>query len=136
MDDKEEALIDLGCKCKDDIAKAHRSCIEAWFLTVGLNKCEICQEIAVNVSLPESQPSATNIPRDSQRFSPIRVAFSVLTGGVLLEVLISITLGAAGLLVIIVIGVILLIELGTVCRLAREFYHERRSMGEVHRAMV
>ncbi|KAJ4850184.1 hypothetical protein Tsubulata_004468 [Turnera subulata] len=55
--DKEEVLIDLGCKCKGGLAKAHRSCIDTWFSTRGSNKCEICQDTAANVSPPESQPT-------------------------------------------------------------------------------
>ncbi|KAJ9148185.1 hypothetical protein P3X46_030264 [Hevea brasiliensis] len=42
--EREEVLIDLGCKCKGGLAKAHRSCIDTWFHTRGSNKCEICQQ--------------------------------------------------------------------------------------------
>uniref|UniRef100_A0A2P2KRF7 E3 ubiquitin-protein ligase MARCH2 isoform X1 n=1 Tax=Rhizophora mucronata TaxID=61149 RepID=A0A2P2KRF7_RHIMU len=55
--EKEEVLIDLGCKCKGGLAKAHHSCIDTWFRSRGSNKCEICQEVAVNVPPPESHPS-------------------------------------------------------------------------------
>ncbi|KAL0714636.1 hypothetical protein Bca4012_021615 [Brassica carinata] len=41
--EKEEALIELGCLCRGGLAKAHRSCIDAWFRTKGSNQCEICQ---------------------------------------------------------------------------------------------
>ncbi|KAJ9148184.1 hypothetical protein P3X46_030264 [Hevea brasiliensis] len=133
--EREEVLIDLGCKCKGGLAKAHRSCIDTWFHTRGSNKCEICQEIAVNVSPPESQPSAnywvwridpTFRPRDPERgcFSPLWVAFSILIGGLLLDVLISITLGVSALPVNIIIGVIVVLGLGTALRLALEFCHE------------
>ncbi|CAN0840769.1 hypothetical protein LINGRAHAP2_LOCUS2915 [Linum grandiflorum] len=161
--DKEEVLIDLGCKCKGGLAKSHRSCIDAWFLTRGSNKCEICQEIAVNVSPPESQPSVgircfanqnkgmlflfpltnywvwrldpTYRPRDRQRScsSPLWVAFSILIGGLLLDVLISITLGVSALPVNIIIGVIVVIGLGTALRLALEFCHEWSSRRDAHR---
>lgn len=57
--DKEEILIDLGCQCRGGLARAHRSCIDTWFRTKGSNKCEICQQIAVNVPPPESQPSVS-----------------------------------------------------------------------------
>ncbi|XP_050377526.1 uncharacterized protein LOC126794789 isoform X2 [Argentina anserina] len=55
--DKDEALIDLGCHCRGGLAKAHRSCIDTWFRSKGSNKCEICQGVASNVSSPESQPT-------------------------------------------------------------------------------
>ncbi|XWS50217.1 hypothetical protein CRYUN_Cryun12cG0069700 [Craigia yunnanensis] len=114
--EKEEGLIDLGCQCKGGLAKAHRSCIDTWFRTKGSNKCEICQVVAVNVSAPESEPS-TNYwiwrvnpsftPHDRERgcFSPLWVAFSILIGGLLLDVLISITLGVSALPVNIIIGI-------------------------------
>ncbi|CAN1779428.1 hypothetical protein LINPERHAP1_LOCUS14744 [Linum perenne] len=143
--DKEEMLIDLGCKCKGGLAKSHRSCIDAWFMTRGSNRCEICQEIAVNVSPPESQPSQTNYwvwrldptyrPRDRQRgcSSPLWVAFAILIGGLLLDVLISITLGLSALPVNIIIGVIVVIGLGTALRLALEFCHDWSSRRGVQR---
>ncbi|KAJ9173819.1 hypothetical protein P3X46_016918 [Hevea brasiliensis] len=133
--DMEEVLIDLGCKCKGGLAKAHRSCIDTWFRTRGSNKCEICQEVAVNVSPPESRPSANNWfwridpsfrTRDPERgcFSPLWVAFSILIGGLLLDVLISITLGVSALPVNIIFGVIVVLGLGTALRLALKFCYE------------
>ncbi|KAJ6313931.1 hypothetical protein OIU78_017557 [Salix suchowensis] len=131
--EKEEVLIDLGCKCKGGLAKSHRTCIDTWFSRRGSNKCEICQAVAVNVSPPESQPSQTNYwvwridpnfrPRDHNRgcFSPLWVAFSILTGGLLLDVLISITLGVSALPVNIIIGVIVVLGLGTALRVALDF---------------
>ncbi|KAJ6804555.1 uncharacterized protein M6B38_183825 [Iris pallida] len=129
----EEALIVLGCKCRGELAKAHRSCIEVWFRTKGSNKCEICQQVAVNVSPPESQPSTnywvwrvdsaggTNIGRGNhQCFSPLWVAFAILIGGLLLDVLISISLGVSALPVNIIIGVLIVLGLGTAFRLALE----------------
>ncbi|CAI0384349.1 unnamed protein product [Linum tenue] len=143
--EKEEVLIDLGCKCKGGLAKSHRSCIDAWFRTRGSNKCEICQDIAVNVPPPESQPSQTNYwvwrldpsyrPRDRERgcFSPLWVAFSILIGGLMLDVLISFTLGVSALPVNVIIGVIVLLGLGTALRLALEFCHEWSFRRAVHR---
>ncbi|WCJ26673.1 RING/U-box superfamily protein [Euphorbia peplus] len=133
--EKEEVLINLGCKCKGGLSKSHRSCIDTWFRTRGSNKCEICQEIAVNVSPPESHPSTnywvwrmdpTFRPRNPERgcFSPLWVAFSILIGGLLLDVLISITLGVSALPVNIIIGVIVVLGLGTALRLILEFCHE------------
>ncbi|PPD97169.1 hypothetical protein GOBAR_DD05823 [Gossypium barbadense] len=161
--EKEEGLIDLGCQCKGGLAKAHRSCIDTWFRTKGSNKCEICQAVAVNVSAPESQPSVAShshtyidpktrfmvqtnywvwradpsfTPHERQRgcFSPLWVAFSILIGGLLLDVLISVTLGVSALPVNIIIGVIVVLGLGTALRLALEFCHEwsiRRAMQRV-----
>ncbi|KAH9774806.1 RING-CH-type domain-containing protein [Citrus sinensis] len=133
--DKEEVLIDLGCQCRGGLAKAHRSCINTWFRTKGSNKCEICQQVAVNVPTPESQPSTNYLvwsidptfrSQDRERgcFSPLWVAFSILIGGLLLDVLISITLGVSALPVNIIIGVIVVLGLGTALRLALEFCRE------------
>ncbi|XP_077245559.1 uncharacterized protein LOC143885328 isoform X4 [Tasmannia lanceolata] len=55
----EEPLMVLGCRCRGELAKAHRSCIDIWFRTRGSNKCEICQQVAANVPSPESQPSTS-----------------------------------------------------------------------------
>uniref|UniRef100_M1A506 Ubiquitin-protein ligase n=1 Tax=Solanum tuberosum TaxID=4113 RepID=M1A506_SOLTU len=54
QEEKEEELIDLGCHCRGGLAKAHRTCIDTWFSTRGSNKCEICQQVAVNVASPEA----------------------------------------------------------------------------------
>ncbi|KAK3228222.1 hypothetical protein Dsin_008084 [Dipteronia sinensis] len=133
--DKEEVLIDLGCQCRGGLAKAHRSCIDTWFRTRGSNRCEICQGVAANVPPPESQPSTNYLvwtidptfrSQDRERgcFGPLWVAFSILIGGLLLDVLISITLGVSALPVNIIIGVIVVLGLGTAIRLALEFCHE------------
>ncbi|KAJ9706420.1 hypothetical protein PVL29_001767 [Vitis rotundifolia] len=114
--EKEEDLIDLGCQCRGGLAKSHRTCIDTWFHTKGSNKCEICQQVASNVSPPESRPSGC--------FKPLWVALSILIGGLLLDVLISIVLGVSALPVNIIIGVIVVLGLGTAIRLALEFCHE------------
>uniref|UniRef100_A0A6N2N342 Uncharacterized protein n=1 Tax=Salix viminalis TaxID=40686 RepID=A0A6N2N342_SALVM len=98
-----------------------------------------------NVSPPESQPIANYWvwridpnyrPRDRDRgcFSPLWVAFSILIGGLLLDVLISITLGVSALPVNIIIGVIVVLGLGTALRLALEFCHEWSFRRAVQRA--
>ncbi|KAM7278649.1 hypothetical protein ACFE04_005783 [Oxalis oulophora] len=161
--DKEEDLIDLGCKCRGGLGKAHLSCIAAWFRTKGSNKCEICQDIAANVPAPEYLPIVCILnsihcswadicvdmkantwvlridpsfqPQDHGRgrFSPLWVAFSILIAGLLLDVLISITLGISALPINIVIGVIVVLGLGTALRLALEFCHEWRLRRAVQR---
>lgn len=144
--DKEEALIELGCQCRGGLAKAHRSCIDAWFRSKGSNQCEICQVVAVNVTPPETQPT-TNYwvwridpsyrqeERERACFSPLWVAFSILIGGLMLDVLISITLGVSALPVNIIIGVIVVLGLGTALRLTLEFCYEWSLRRAVHRAV-
>ncbi|XP_059444534.1 uncharacterized protein LOC132176367 isoform X1 [Corylus avellana] len=134
--EKEEVLIELGCHCRGGLAKAHRSCIDTWFCTRGSNKCEICQQIAANVPPPVLQTSQTNYwvwridpnfrhqDRESGCISPLWVAFSILIGGLLLDVLISITLGISALPVNIIIGVIIVLGLGTALRLVVDVFHE------------
>lgn len=146
--EKEEELIDLGCHCRGELAKAHRSCIDTWFRTKGSNKCEICQQAAVNVAPPEvHQPAnywvwrvdpslrGSVISEENRRgcLSPLWVAFSILIGGLLLDVLISVTLGVSALPVNIIIGVIVVLGLGTALRLALEFFHEWRLRRVVQR---
>ncbi|XP_040987542.1 uncharacterized protein LOC121235285 isoform X1 [Juglans microcarpa x Juglans regia] len=133
--EKEEVLIDLGCHCRGGLAKAHRSCIDTWFCTRGSNKCEICQELAANVPPPDSQPSTNywvwrneanfrHQGRERNCFSPLWVAFSILVCGLLLDVLISITLGISALPINVIIGVIIVLGLGTGLRVALDFCHE------------
>ncbi|PPS15390.1 hypothetical protein GOBAR_AA05189 [Gossypium barbadense] len=155
--EKEEGLIDLGCQCKGGLAKAHQSCIVTWFHTKGSNKCEICQVVAVNVTAPQPERSVAShhlvyidsqmffmvqrnywvwrinprlvaLNRERGCFSPLWLALSILIGGLLLDMLISLTLGVSALPVNLIIG------LGTALRLAVEFYHEwstRRALQRV-----
>ncbi|KAJ0968903.1 hypothetical protein J5N97_021780 [Dioscorea zingiberensis] len=136
----EEPLLDLGCGCRGELAKTHKSCIEIWFRTRGSNKCEICQQVAVNIPPPESQSrtnywvwrvdpaqGGSNFGRGEQErgcFSPLWVAFAILIGGLLLDVLISVSLGVSALPVNIIIGVLIVLGLGTALRLALECCHE------------
>ncbi|KAK9145897.1 hypothetical protein Sjap_005800 [Stephania japonica] len=135
----EEPLIDLGCQCRGGLAKAHRSCIDTWFRTRGSNRCEICQQVAMNVTPPESQQSRNYwvwridptvrrpgiaLERERGCYGPLWVAFSILIGGLLLDVLISISLGVSALPVNIIIGVLVVLGLGTALRLALECCHE------------
>ncbi|KAF2309555.1 hypothetical protein GH714_003807 [Hevea brasiliensis] len=43
-------LIQLGCGCKDELGIAHAYCAEAWFKLKGNRMCEICGEIAKNIT--------------------------------------------------------------------------------------
>uniref|UniRef100_A0A7I4FVY9 RING-CH-type domain-containing protein n=1 Tax=Physcomitrium patens TaxID=3218 RepID=A0A7I4FVY9_PHYPA len=52
----EEPLIDLGCSCRGEMAKSHKSCIEVWFKNKGTNKCEVCQHVASNIPAPATAP--------------------------------------------------------------------------------
>ncbi|XP_020590002.1 E3 ubiquitin-protein ligase MARCH9-like isoform X2 [Phalaenopsis equestris] len=140
----EEPLVELGCGCRGELSKAHKSCIMKWFHTRGSNKCEICQKLAVNVPFPDSQSNAnycvwrvesahgaTNV---GQRcITPLWVAFTVLIGGLLLDVLLSILLGVSALPVNIIIGVLIVLGLGTAFRLALECCHEWGARRHVQR---
>lgn len=52
-----EPLIDLGCQCRGEMAKSHKSCIEVWFKNKGTNKCEVCQHVATNIAAPPTSPA-------------------------------------------------------------------------------
>uniref|UniRef100_A0A0D9XKR2 RING-CH-type domain-containing protein n=1 Tax=Leersia perrieri TaxID=77586 RepID=A0A0D9XKR2_9ORYZ len=94
----EEPLVDLGCRCRGDLSKAHHT------------------QVAVNIPPPETQASGW--------FSPLWVAFAILIGGLLLDVLISVSLGVSALPVNIIIGVLIVLGLGTALRLALECCQE------------
>ncbi|CAL4933939.1 unnamed protein product [Urochloa decumbens] len=145
----EEPLVDLGCSCRGDLSKAHRTCIDVWFRTRGSNKCEICQQVAVNIPPPETQASTSywvwrvdstygrgRGGRERGWFSPLWVAFAILIGGLLLDVLISVSLGVSALPVNIIIGVLIVLGLGTALRLALECCQEwgsRRNVSNMPR---
>nr|CAD1836190.1 unnamed protein product [Ananas comosus var. bracteatus] len=160
----EEPLVDLGCRCRGELAKAHRSCIDVWFRTKGSNKCEICQQVAANIPFPESQTSVSSVAykftwylcgfyervihrsnywvwrvdsafggRRIERERPTLVAFAILIGGLLLDVLISVSLGVSALPVNIIIGVLIVLGLGTALRLALECCQEWGSRRSIQR---
>lgn len=146
----EELLMELGCKCRGDLAKAHKSCIQLWFQTRGSNTCEICQQVAANVPPPNSQPTTNywvwrvdstyggriNLGRGGRVrvcISPLWVAFSILIGGLLLDVLISVSLGVSALPVNIIIGVLIILGLATAFRLGLECCHEWNSRRHAQR---
>ncbi|XP_042024051.1 E3 ubiquitin-protein ligase MARCHF9-like isoform X1 [Salvia splendens] len=121
QEENEEALISLGCLCRGGLSKAHHSCIVKWFNTQGSNKCEICHLVTGFGRL--IQPLERKIIKGGV-LSPLWVAFSILVGGLLLDVLISVTLGVSALPVNIIIGVIVVLGLGTALRLGLEFCQE------------
>ncbi|XP_073113406.1 uncharacterized protein [Elaeis guineensis] len=43
-------LIQLGCRCRNDLGTAHRNCAELWFAMKGNRVCEICGVVARNVT--------------------------------------------------------------------------------------
>ncbi|XP_077245558.1 uncharacterized protein LOC143885328 isoform X3 [Tasmannia lanceolata] len=131
----EEPLMVLGCRCRGELAKAHRSCIDIWFRTRGSNKCEICQWLQMSLLQSLNQVQVIGFGGSIQTLEdlvlhmergkgPLWVAFSILIGGLLLDVLISISLGVSALPVNVIIGVIVVLGLGTALRLALECCHE------------
>ncbi|XP_065879772.1 uncharacterized protein [Euphorbia lathyris] len=44
-------LIQLGCGCKDELGISHAYCAEAWFKLKGNRICEICGEMARNITV-------------------------------------------------------------------------------------
>lgn len=43
-------LIEIGCGCKGELGFVHTHCAETWFKLKGNRLCEICREIAKNVT--------------------------------------------------------------------------------------
>ncbi|KAF3328008.1 E3 ubiquitin-protein ligase MARCH3 [Carex littledalei] len=140
----EEPLVDLGCRCRGDLSKTHRSCIDVWFRTRGSNKCEICQLILLISYFVLVEQTSYWIWRVDSRYggrevnerrwmSPLWVAFAILIGGLLLDVLISVSLGVSALPVNIIIGVLIVLGLGTAIRLGLECCHELGTRTTVQR---
>lgn len=46
---QQDALIDLGCSCKNELALAHYACALKWFVSHGSTICEICATVAKNI---------------------------------------------------------------------------------------
>ncbi|XP_010547684.1 PREDICTED: uncharacterized protein LOC104819352 [Tarenaya hassleriana] len=44
-----DALIQLGCSCKNDLALVHYACALKWFINHGSTVCEICGLVAENI---------------------------------------------------------------------------------------
>lgn len=44
-----DALIELGCSCKNDMALVHYACALKWFINHGSTICEICGGMASNI---------------------------------------------------------------------------------------
>ncbi|KAK1267415.1 hypothetical protein QJS04_geneDACA009127 [Acorus gramineus] len=44
-----DALVELGCSCKNDIAVVHYACALKWFISHGSTICEICGDVAKNI---------------------------------------------------------------------------------------
>ncbi|KAK9691984.1 hypothetical protein RND81_09G233500 [Saponaria officinalis] len=44
-----DALIELGCSCKNDLALVHYACALKWFVSHGSTVCEICGSAATNI---------------------------------------------------------------------------------------
>ncbi|EOX92698.1 RING/FYVE/PHD zinc finger superfamily protein isoform 2 [Theobroma cacao] len=44
-----DALIELGCSCKNDLALVHYACALKWFVSHGSTVCEICGNPAKNI---------------------------------------------------------------------------------------
>ncbi|XP_023517973.1 uncharacterized protein LOC111781546 [Cucurbita pepo subsp. pepo] len=45
----EDALVELGCSCKSDLALVHYACALKWFVNHGSTVCEICGCVAENI---------------------------------------------------------------------------------------
>ncbi|XP_013705218.1 uncharacterized protein BNAC09G06090D isoform X2 [Brassica napus] len=45
----QDALVELGCSCKNELALVHYACALKWFLNHGSTVCEICGNAAENI---------------------------------------------------------------------------------------
>ncbi|KAF7004929.1 hypothetical protein CFC21_020093 [Triticum aestivum] len=45
----QDAIVNLGCSCKNELALAHYACALKWFISHGSTVCEICSDAATNV---------------------------------------------------------------------------------------
>ncbi|ESQ31529.1 hypothetical protein EUTSA_v10004833mg [Eutrema salsugineum] len=49
----QDALLELGCSCKNELALVHYACALKWFLNHGSTVCEICGNAAENVKIAD-----------------------------------------------------------------------------------
>ncbi|KAK3419373.1 hypothetical protein EUGRSUZ_H05084 [Eucalyptus grandis] len=50
MGHHQDSLLELGCSCKNDLALVHYACALKWFVNHGSTVCEICGQVAKNIS--------------------------------------------------------------------------------------
>eukprot|EP00250_Pteridium_aquilinum_P006310 c16253_g1_i2 orf=1111-1761(+) len=144
----DEPLIEMGCHCRGELAKTHRTCIQQWFNNKGTNKCEVCRHVATNLPAPVLQPlhnfwawrmnssyrhGAFRRWQGRGQFHPLLAALLILVAGLMFDVLISYYLGASALPVNIIIGVLVVLGLGTAARLIMECCHERSVRRSIRR---
>ncbi|WOL15634.1 hypothetical protein Cni_G24415 [Canna indica] len=48
-----DAIINLGCSCKNDLSHAHYACALKWFISRGSTVCEICGSVAKSVRITD-----------------------------------------------------------------------------------
>lgn len=147
----DEPLIELGCHCRGELAKTHRSCIQQWFNNKGSNKCEVCRQVATNLPAPASPPmhnfwvwrlshsygnGALRRWQGRGQFHPLMAALCILVAGLLFDVLISYYLGASALPVNIIIGVLVVLGLGTAARLIMECCEHRSVTRRIRRMEI
>lgn len=58
---QQDALIDLGCSCKNELSLAHYACALKWFISHGSTICEICGSVAKNVSHADFKKVLTSL---------------------------------------------------------------------------
>ncbi|KAJ7945136.1 RING/FYVE/PHD zinc finger superfamily protein [Quillaja saponaria] len=49
----QDALLELGCSCKNDLAMVHYACALKWFVNHGSTLCEICGCVAKNIRISD-----------------------------------------------------------------------------------
>ncbi|KAH9568559.1 hypothetical protein CY35_03G083800 [Sphagnum magellanicum] len=149
----EEQVIELGCSCRAELAKVHRSCIDQWFSNKGTNMCEVCQHSATNITPPSTlptpqfwawrvrAPNAMGTMELQQRGRRARVrtlwvAMLILLAALLFDILLTVFLGATAIPVNIIIGVLVVLGLGTAARLMLGCCRERVARRNIQRMEI
>ncbi|KAL5753473.1 hypothetical protein ACOSP7_023651 [Xanthoceras sorbifolium] len=57
----QDALIELGCSCKNDLALVHYACALKWFVNHGSTVCEICGHVAENIRIADFKKAVASI---------------------------------------------------------------------------
>ncbi|KAK6146542.1 hypothetical protein DH2020_020411 [Rehmannia glutinosa] len=125
QEENEEVLINLGCQCRGDLI-GQPTLVRLFVMHGRISQSELITSLGPYTSywVWRVDPAFRAQEHERRCFSPLWVAFSILVGGLLLDVLISVTLGVSALPVNIIIGVIVVLGLGTALRLALEFCQE------------
>ncbi|KAF8050828.1 hypothetical protein N665_1868s0013 [Sinapis alba] len=70
----QDALMELGCSCKNELALVHYACALKWFLNHGSTVCEICGNAAENIKTDDVNKVVTALRERTDQNSVLPVS--------------------------------------------------------------